>query len=150
MNEDEFNDGDGDFIWENGFYRPNDLFRVKVRGMFPKVSEDVLIPYEWIELANKNWERYMAENPLVDYPEILGVDVAGMGRDSSVICSRKGYFVDKFKVYQSAGKADHMHVAGMLSPKLKNKRTLAFIDTIGEGAGVWSRLLELGFDNAVS
>ena len=43
-----------------------------------------------------------------------------------------------------------MHVAGLLSPKLKNKRTLAFIDTIGEGAGVWSRLLELGYDNAVS
>lgn len=47
----DFNEGEGDFKWEGGLYRPNDLFRVKVLGMFPKVSEDVLIPYEWIELA---------------------------------------------------------------------------------------------------
>ena len=150
IDEDEFNDGEGDFVWENGLYRPNDLFRVKVRGMFPKVSEDVLIPYEWIEIANRNWERHVAETPIFEYSERIGVDVAGMGRDSSVICTRKNFFVEKFRTHQSAGKADHMHVVGMISPKLKNKKTLAFIDTIGEGAGVWSRLLELGYDNAIS
>ena len=42
-------------------YRPNDLFRVKVLGMFPKVAEDVLIPYEWIEIANENWKRLQEE-----------------------------------------------------------------------------------------
>ena len=150
VSEDDFNDGEGDFFWEGGFYRPNDLFRVKVRGMFPKVSEDVLIPYEWIEIANRNWERHVYENPIFEYTERIGVDVAGMGRDSSVICIRKNHFVEKFKIHQSAGKADHMHVVGMISPRLKNRKTLAFIDTIGEGAGVWSRLLELGYGNAIS
>ena len=57
----DFNAGEGDFSWEGGLYRPNDLFRVKVLGMFPKVSEDVLIPYEWIEIANENWRRLQEE-----------------------------------------------------------------------------------------
>lgn len=150
IQEDEFNDGEGDFTWEGGFYRPNDLFRVKVRGMFPKVAEDVLIPYEWIEIANRNWEIYMQETPINHNSEILGVDVAGMGRDKSVICHRFGRYVERFQTHQSAGKADHMHVAGMIVGALKDKKVFAFIDTIGEGAGVYSRLLELGFDNAVS
>ena len=58
----DFNEGEGDFEWEGKLYRPNDLFRVKVLGMFPKVSSDVLIPYEWIELANERWRKYQEEN----------------------------------------------------------------------------------------
>ena len=55
--ETDFNEGEGDFHWEGGVYRPNDLFRVKVLGMFPKVAEDVLIPYEWIELGKQEMGR---------------------------------------------------------------------------------------------
>jgi len=150
LREEEFNEGEGDFFWEGRYYRPNDLFRVKVRGMFPKVAEDVLIPYEWIEIANRNWEEYNREKPNLHCDETIGVDVAGMGRDKSVLCHRRGRYVERFQVHQSGGKADHMHIAGIVAPKLKNKKTFAFIDTIGEGAGVYSRLLELGFDNAVS
>jgi hypothetical protein len=150
IQEDDFNEGEGDFRWEGGLYRPNDLFRVKVRGMFPRVDEDVLIPYEWITLANQNYETYIQENPYNHSTEILGVDVAGMGRDKSVICHRFGRFVERFRMHQSAGKADHMHVAGMVVSHLKDKKVYAYIDTIGEGAGVYSRLLELGYDNAVS
>ena len=48
----DFNEGE-EILVENGIYRPNDLFRVKVLGMFPKFAEDVcLSPYEWIEIAN--------------------------------------------------------------------------------------------------
>lgn len=47
----------GDFEWEGKCYTPNDLFRVKVLGMFPKVSEDMLIPLEWIETAHQRWEE---------------------------------------------------------------------------------------------
>jgi hypothetical protein len=150
ISEDDFNEGEGDFVWEGNLYRPNDLFRVKVRGMFPKVAEDVLIPYEWIEIANRNWEIYMQETPVNHSKLIIGADVAGMGRDRSVLCHRYGKFVERFQLHQSGGKADHMHVTGMIARHLKDKRVMAFIDTIGEGAGVYSRLLELGFENAVS
>ena len=146
----DFNAGEGDFTWEGGLYRPNDLFRVKVLGMFPKVSEDVLIPYEWIEIANENWKRLQEEGFKPVKHCKLGSDVAGMGRDDSVLCPRYGNYVPKFEVHQSAGKADHMHVAGMHTPFLSDQKAKAYIDTIGEGAGVYSRLLELGYKNVYS
>ena len=146
----EFDEGEGDFRWEGGLYRPNDLFRVKVLGMFPKVAEDILIPYEWIEIANRRWMEMDAEGFTPRMSCRLGSDVAGMGRDSSILCPRYGSWVERFIVHQSSGKADHMHVAGMHVEYLKKQGAMAFIDTIGEGAGVFSRLQELGFNNAYS
>lgn len=150
IRESDFNEGEGDFKWEGGFYRPNDLFRVKVLGMFPKVSEDVLIPYEWVEMANGRWKELKDEGFVPKKKCRLGVDVAGMGRDASVLCARYGNFIEKFDVHYSAGVADHMHVVGMTVPYLKKEGTKAFIDTIGEGAGVYSRLKELGYQHAYS
>ena len=134
----DFDEGQGDFKWENRLYRPNDLFRVKVLGMFPKVAEDVLIPYEWVEIANERWKKLEDENFIPVKSCRLGVDVAGMGRDDSVLCPRYGNYIPKFEVHQSAGRADHMHVVGMVTQYVKNKETKAFVDTIGEGAGVFS------------
>lgn len=158
IKKEDFNAGEGDFefeiedsgIFKKQLFRPNDLFRVKVLGMFPKVSEDVLIPYEWIEIANENWRRLQEDNFIPRKSCKLGVDVAGMGRDDSVLCPRYGNYVPEFEAHQSAGTADHMHVAGMTSKYLDKKGTKAFIDTIGEGAGVFSRLQELGYKNAFS
>ena len=150
INKEDVNEGEGDFEWEGQWYRPNDLFRVKVLGMFPKVAEDVLIPYEWVELANKRWEELREEGFEPKKKCRLGVDVAGMGRDSSVLCPRYGNYVAEFEVHNSAGVADHMHVCGMTVPYLKKKGAKAFVDTIGEGAGVFSRLKELNYQNAYS
>lgn len=157
INETDFNEGEGDFRFQlpdqlERLYRPNDLFRVKVLGLFPKVSEDVLIPLHWIELANQRWldkQEFLIETNLE--PKRLGVDVAGMGRDSSVLCHRHGSYVLRFDKHYSQGKAEHMMIAGMVANYLRiNNENFAFIDTIGEGAGVYSRLLELGFNNAIS
>lgn len=150
IRENELDEGQGDFKWEGGLYRPNDLFRVKVLGMFPKVAEDVLIPYEWVEIANRRWMEMEEDGFKPRMSCRLGSDVAGMGRDSSVLCARYGSWVDRFVIHQSSGKADHMHVAGMHIEYLKKKGSMAFIDTIGEGAGVFSRLQELGYNNVYS
>ncbi len=150
IQEIDFDEGEGDFKWEGNLYRPNDLFRVKVLGMFPKVAEDVLIPYEWIEIANERWREYQSEGFIIAKSCRLGVDVAGMGRDSSVLCPRYGNYVPQFEAHHSAGYADHMHIAGMVVEYVKKQGAKAFIDTIGEGAGVYSRLLEQEFENVYS
>ncbi len=144
----EVNEGKGDFLWEGVYYRPNDLFRIKVRGMFPEVSEDTLIPLTWIELAQERWKENRKKVKAGRHR--IGSDVAGMGRDASVECHRWDDFVSHFDTHQSAGRASHMETAGRIAVHLKDKEAIAFIDTIGEGAGVFSRLEELGFKNAVS
>lgn len=151
----EFDEGEGDFWFdidgEKRPFRPNDLFRVKVRGMFPKVSEDSLIPLIWIELANARWKELKGNGSYIDPPNRVGIDIAGMGRDSSCFTLRNKNFVHGFEKINSGGKANHMEMAGKAYNYLQiNPWVKAFIDTIGEGAGVISRLEELKMDRAFS
>lgn len=150
ITKEDFNEELGDFKWERKIYRPNDLFRIKVLGLFPRVSEDVLIPYDWIEKANHRWQELKESGFEPQERAKVGVDVAGMGCDSSVLCVRYENYVSEFLIHQSGGKADHMHVVGMINKALQTDDDLAFIDTIGEGAPVLSRLIELGHTNCIS
>lgn len=151
IKESDFNEGEGDFNFEGCYYRPNDLFRVKVLGMFPKASEDTLIPYEWVEIANHRYMELVEKGFVPSKHPRVGCDVAGMGRDSSILIPRYGNYVSKIEAHQSGGKADHMKVAGMCCFYLQSdEKAKVFIDTIGEGAGVYSRLEEQGYLNAYS
>lgn len=133
-----------DFQFEGVWYRPEDLFRKKVLGKFPKISDDVLIPMQWLELAHERWKQVNGKEPLSSEPRMLGVDVAGMGRDSTCYCERKGSWVAPFVCHNSGGQADHMKVAGQIvNLRQYHPEMFVSIDTIGEGAGVYSRCLEL-------
>ncbi|WP_228445065.1 hypothetical protein [Chryseobacterium indoltheticum] len=142
-----------DFEFEGIWYRPNDLCRAKILGKFPKVSEEALIPQQWVELANKRWTEYQklnTKNHKKNHNLILGSDIAGMGRDNTVDCYRYGNYVEKFSTKHSAGKANHMEEAGKIANTLRiDPKAVASIDTIGEGAGVYSRLVELGLEKRV-
>lgn len=133
-----------DFEFEGKWYRPEDLFRKKVLGKFPKVADDVLIPMQWIEAAQERWKLAQGKEPVSDELRLLGVDVAGMGRDSTVFCERKGKWVAELQSRNSGGQADHMAVAGDIATRRRrHPRMVVSIDTIGEGAGVFSRCIEL-------
>jgi hypothetical protein len=145
ITEEEVSKSEDDFKWEGQWYRPSDLFRKKVLGQFPKVDEDVLIPQSWIEAA---YERWNAHHQGEHSDGILGLDVAGMGRDSSCYVYRYGDYVERIKKVNSGGKADHMKVAGRAVDYLtKHTGCCVSIDTIGEGAGVYSRLQEISVEN---
>jgi hypothetical protein len=130
-----------DFEFEGAWYRPSDLFRKKVLGQFPKVEDGALIPLQWIEKARERWKDYHLTSRNGGRH---GIDVAGMGRDNSVRCSRYDDYVAEFAKHNSGGKADHMRVAGDIMALSKSTTdSMFFIDTIGEGAGVYSRCLEV-------
>ncbi|WP_337043767.1 hypothetical protein [Emticicia sp. 17c] len=147
IREQDFNETLDDFQFDGKWYRPEDDFRKKVLGKFPKLSEDALIPEVWIEIAQKRWQDYHQQHGYGYHePLRLGVDVAGMGRDSSVFCYRYGNVVQQFTTSNSGGQADHMQVAGRAAAELsQHHHGICLIDTIGEGAGVYARLTELGF-----
>lgn len=148
--QDASNEND-DFQFEGQWYRPEDLFRIKVLGKFPKVAEDVLIPQQWIEEAVERWKLSgLSENDyrLNNAPDILGVDIAGMGRDSSCFIRRRGNCVVKITARNSGGKADHMRDAGdIMALRRQNPEMYVSIDTIGEGAAVFSRCIEQESDH---
>ena len=140
-----------DFEFEGKYYRPNDWFRVKVLGEFPETAANVLIPMQWVEAANERWDRFIKEKRVKRGFLRLGTDVAGMGDDDTVHCHRWGDFVEKFKNYNAGGVANHMETAGYVKNALKDAGygSASLVDTIGEGAGVFSRLEEL-FQNTYS
>lgn len=127
-----------DFKWENKWYRPSSLFLVKVLGQFPRETEDTLIPLIWIEMANERWYKWRKLSHKVG-PLRLGADIAGMGRDNTVFTFRRKSIVERFTEYI---KQDHMMTVGKIKTELKEKEDIAFIDAVGEGAGVYSRSKE--------
>lgn len=132
-----------DFEFEGKWYRPEDLFRKKVLGKFPKVADDVLIPQQWLDLAHERWEQFGRREYLSSDIRMLGVDVAGMGRDSSCFVERQGDYCSPFEMFNSGGSAEHMQVVGKIIERRKfHPSMIASIDTIGEGAGVYSRCKE--------
>jgi len=135
---------EGDFDWEGKRYRPGDLFRVKVLGMWPKEAPDQLIPLGWIEAAQERWQAWQSNGKDTEGALRLGVDVAGMGADETVFCRRFGDVVQSFDAYSKSG---HMETAGRINNALAEyEEAKGFIDTIGEGAGVYSRCEELGLE----
>jgi len=137
ISEGEANRDACDFKWEGKWYRPNDLFLVKVMGEFPRATEDTLIPLSWVELANDRWHDLEGKGK---GKLKLGVDVAGMGRDLTVFAFRRGNVIERLKVYS---KQDHMVTVGKIKNELIKEEDSAFVDSLGEGAGVFSRLVEL-------
>lgn len=142
---------EGDFEWEGNWYRPSDLFRVKVLGMWPKEPEGQLIPLAWVEAAHERWREWKANGGKLLDPLRLGADVAGMGNDLSCFCWRYGDIVSRLKAMP---KQDHMSTVGTIKQALDTELSeaqasgrpidvRALVDTIGEGAGVHSRLVEL-------
>lgn len=166
IRKDEMSEAEDDFEWEGRYWKPNDLFRIKVLGKFPKVSSDTLIPLSWLQLAADRYKKFhetgRSTDILYSSDLKLGVDVAGMGRDNSDFCYRFDNIVKEFYSINSGGVADHMQVTGRIVNELnKYPKAIALIDTIGEGAGCYSRLAELeyagkksvtkfGFDRAIS
>jgi len=126
-----------DFQWEGKWYRPSNLAKIKILGEYPSEDEDALIPLIWIEMANERWK----ENGKKKNGDSLklGVDVAGMGRDKTVFVPRYGNRVEKIEGFAKSG---HMETAGKIKNRVEGNGGRAYIDSIGEGAGVYSRCKE--------
>ena len=141
INEKEIDKSRFDFKFEGLWYRPNDLFRAKVLGEFPAESEGQLIPLSWVEAAIERWHNQKKGENI---PLVLGVDVAGMGRDNTCFVYRYNDYIEKIETF-NLGKdvTVHMQVAGKVKNTLRYLDDVALIDSIGEGAGVYSRLKEL-------
>jgi hypothetical protein len=155
IRKEEMNQGFFDVEWYGKYFRPGRLARIKILGEFAEESDDILVPISWVVAANNRWydmNEEIKDNKLILYDSDLdlGVDVAGQGRDNSIFCRKyKNYVKDLEAKAVMKSATIHMELAGMVKNEL-SKGGKAYIDTIGEGAGVYSRLAEQEVTNAFS
>ena len=126
----------------------SDAYRVRVQGRFPKTSSDAVIPMYIIEDAINRGDDYN------DYgAEVWGVDYADAGDDRTVLVKRVGNYFYEYIICPVDGKYRQSKTASwiaMLYNEAKNKPKAIFIDSIGEGSGLVSRLNDADFDNIPS
>jgi hypothetical protein len=132
--------------WIEDYGEDHDFVRVRVKGQFPRVGPTQFISNELVELAQ---ERQIDERTIPrSTPRVIGIDIALQGDDESVLVRRLGP-----KLYPDIWRwriADPMQLASHIAGKLREFRPdVVFIDAIGVGSGVYSRLIQLGFDNVV-
>ena len=121
------------------------LFVSKVRGLFPDNNAQGLIPLGWVEQAMARYRDWQDEgappSPMHDVErDVLGVDVADQGEDSTVVAFRRGSRVTELRKYRMS---DTMETTGYVKASMSSRPgSVAIVDSIGVGAGVLSRLRE--------
>jgi phage terminase large subunit len=113
----------------------SNVVRVRADGDLPRQEDDVLIS---LDVTEPCLSRERMPGP---GQRILGVDVARMGSDRTVLLLRHGRVVEHIKIY---AKQDTMLTVGCIMAVLDLWQVdLIAVDLIGVGAGVYDRLAEL-------
>jgi hypothetical protein len=118
----------------------SNAFRIRVLGEFPKSDDDTIIPMDLLESAKHRDTRAYEDAPIV-----WGLDVARFGSDSSVLCKRQSNVVHTLERWRNL---DLMQLTGAVVAQYeacdhKNRPAEILVDSIGLGAGVVDRLIEL-------
>lgn len=135
-----------DFKFEGKWYRPTDTFRIKVLGEYAEEPEDQLIPTSWIYASFDRWKKLQEEITDENIGNLIwGEDIAGEGHDKTCLIPRSlrwNYIPRIITIHET----DSMKIVGQTSEIIKNKNQRINIDSIGEGAGAYSRLKEKGYN----
>ena len=117
-------------------------FMVRVMGEFPLADDDTIIPFHLVEAAQ---HRDIEESP--ETPMVWALDVARYGGDKTALCKRRGSVVTEMR---SWGGLDLMQTVGRVKAEFdalepfEQDSLEIMIDSIGQGAGCFDRLNELG------
>jgi len=124
------------------------VYKNRVEGEFASSDEDSTIPLEWIEAAVDRWEQWKASGEDAGPVAVVGVDVARMGADSTVLALRAGDIITELRRYSHAATTETTgRVVAVLESHPGAK---AVVDVIGVGAGVTDMLREQGYKRTVA
>lgn len=131
------------------------IFMSKVRGIFPNESNTGIIPLGWVQMAVNRWkdifEDYNGKREvslLAHEPgqRVVGIDVAHGGKDETVFAIRYGNILHELHKYRVA---DTMEIADNASGFLQEPGSMAVVDVIGIGAGVYDALRRYKSDGLI-
>ena len=127
------------------FGEDSNVVRVRADGEFPRADDDALIPLEFCEAA---LQRRLADVPVPVGPRKLGIDVAWEGSDRTAFVCRQGHVVSHIAIY---GKIEPMDVVGHALQHIRAWGVQeVYVDVIGVGSGVYSRLHEIAQQGGIS
>ncbi len=127
--------------WRQDFGEDSDMFRVRVRGMFPRASSLQLIPNDWVAAAMKREPVYTLRDPL-----ICGIDIARGGDDNNVVCFRRGLdarTIKPVKIPGSETRNTTVFIAKVCSLVAEHRPDAVFVDSTGVGGPVADQLRRL-------
>lgn len=120
--------------WAADHGEDSDFFRIRVRGVFPRIDSESFIP---LSLA---LEAIAREVEPQRGPIVLGVDVGRFGDDPSVIYPRQGRDASSRPPELLYG-YDTMQTAARVAQRfLEYRATIVMVDSGGVGGGVVDRL----------
>lgn len=117
----------------------SDQARIEVKGEFPSHGDKQFISREIVDGAIDRDLELDEFSPL-----LMGVDPARYGRDSSVICFRRGRDAKSIPI-ESFEKLDNMQLANICADRINRYNPDAVFVDAGNGTGIIDRLRELGF-----
>ena len=121
----------------------SDVYRVRVKGLFPKANSDSFIPADWVEWAMQNHSLEIIAEPKIIR---IGVDVARFGDDSTVLATRLDNKIRELEQHQKEATTQTTgHVlrqARVLHERFPGCRISAVTDDGGLGGGVTDQLFE--------
>jgi len=117
-------------------------YKVLYRSEFPDQVDDALIAHSWVEKAKK--ESFDLEDSSVVY----GLDVAGEGDDKIVLTrvEKENGKINVTDQWSKAYSSDTGDTAYWAEGKIQDDDCVIVVDSVGIGAGVYSKLNELGFE----
>lgn len=117
----------------------SDFCRVRVRGVFPNVSDRQFIPSSYVELARK---AKVLESQCAYAAKIISVEPAWTGGDEIVISLRQG---NHFRILNTYRKNDDdFQMAGYISTYENIEHADAVFIDFGYGTGIYSAGKQLG------
>lgn len=110
-----------------------------VLGEYPAQADNQLISEEWIDTARSRWDLFVAKHGVI-VPEHIrcnaGLDIAEMGKDSSVLAKRFGNFLHPLSQW---GKMDVIEVGDLAKDDFARNGIVninaIYCDGTGVGAG---------------
>ena len=121
--------------WAKVYGEDSDFFRVRVRGLFPRVGSMQFISSDMAREAASREPCSSIWDPL-----IFGVDVARFGDDLSVVAFRRGRDARTIPWLQFSGVDTYTFATRIVEEAKKLQPDAIFVDEGGVGAGVVDRL----------
>jgi hypothetical protein len=124
-------------------------FLALVAGQFPDAKSNAVIPLHDLELANERWRAQRDNPPKDDKGVVLGVDVAGVGDDLTVISECRAGMCTPLKAFAKSGDELICGVLLGLVREYREKKTPIYaigLDATAIGSGLYQRLSEMQRD----